>query len=683
MKYFLTIFLSLLFGATFAQRRAIDWPDSTVSHPSGSEYFSVSYNATSHQAYYYLNDAPAICTGQPTYVTEVWGGPHDAGATGRGGTLYVTGSNVNGELGNGNTTGTCGGCLIQITTDSAGNALPPVTQLFFSGVLASGENWTSAIVTDDTVSRQVGVAGYLGYGMRGNGTTGATVNTKFVWVTFPVGTHIVKITGEYGYFALDAKGNVWSWSFGGNATMLMRSGSYTTPGMVTLPNGRHAIDVASIGIATVIVLDDGELLGGGTYPTYWGGLSATSSTSPQNFTTFAYSQITGGGTARDTVKKVDCNNSSLYYITYDSTLWSSGDNACGTIGNGQQMNWAAYKCCPAPNQGSAAPYAYDNGPGELVYSGIYHVAPGTHNWVTTYGSKSNAWFIHAINGLGQTFGWGRNKSNQQMNTFVTCAYYDGGLNGSRPDYLEVPWPVQIPNLFSTTLVQVNCPECFTNPTFDNNCSQCSQTQGAAPTVSAGSTQNLSGGTTASTLTASFTGANGAAYQYGVWTQVSGPNTAIISFPGMRSTPISGLTGGQYHFSWAGTDQLQVSATASVIVNVGAPSPPSATATATTINVPYPQVTDTLVGTATPSGGTTISSVTWTQIVGPNTATIATPSSLTTQISGLIPGNYSFQIVATQSDAQVSPPATVSIQVGAAPSTGNYTIRKRGFVPYIR
>jgi hypothetical protein len=60
----------------------------------------------------------------------------------------------------------------------------------------------------------------------------------------------------------------------------------------------------------------------------------------------------------------------------------------------------------------------------------------------------------------------------------------------------------------------------------------------------------------------------------------------------------------------------------------------------------------LTGSVTPSDSTvTISSYNWTQVSGPNTATLANATTVSVSITGLVAGTYVFQLAATDSNGQ--------------------------------
>lgn len=71
------------------------------------------------------------------------------------------------------------------------------------------------------------------------------------------------------------------------------------------------------------------------------------------------------------------------------------------------------------------------------------------------------------------------------------------------------------------------------------------------------------------------------------------------------------------------------------------------------------VTKALTGTATAAGGKTILSQYWSQVSGPNTATMSTPTTLTNTVGGLITGVYVFKITVVDS-AGVETSATTQV-----------------------
>jgi PKD repeat protein len=149
---------------------------------------------------------------------------------------------------------------------------------------------------------------------------------------------------------------------------------------------------------------------------------------------------------------------------------------------------------------------------------------------------------------------------------------------------------------------------------------------------------------------------------GSWSQISGPVTGTITTPSSPTTTITGLTTvGTYVFQWtianapctASSDQIQVTVT---------PGP-------TTANAGSDQTICSTSGSATMAANTAVVGTgSWTQIGGPVTGTITTPSSPTTTITGMTTaGVYVYQWNINNAPCTAS---TDQIQVTVnAPPTG--------------
>lgn len=119
---------------------------------------------------------------------------------------------------------------------------------------------------------------------------------------------------------------------------------------------------------------------------------------------------------------------------------------------------------------------------------------------------------------------------------------------------------------------------------------------------------------------------------GTWTQVSGPNTAIIDNPSSSNTLISGLTYGSYVFNWT-TSLPPCSSTDQVVINISQ-NPTIAYAGQDINNCLFSPL---FLNANTPLVGTGV----WSQISGPNNANILNPNSNSSNVIGVISGNYSF------------------------------------------
>jgi len=168
----------------------------------------------------------------------------------------------------------------------------------------------------------------------------------------------------------------------------------------------------------------------------------------------------------------------------------------------------------------------------------------------------------------------------------------------------------------------------------------------APVASAGGNQTIQLPTSTATLSGSGAGTNGASVSTYAWTQDSGPNTAGITTAGSAGTTVTGLVQGSYVFTLTVTDNhgLTNSASVTVTVNPANTAPIANAGSNQTIQLPASSAT--LSGSGSGTNGATISSYAWTQTSGPNTATITTPGSAGTTVTGLIQGTYVFTLTVT-------------------------------------
>jgi alpha-tubulin suppressor-like RCC1 family protein len=213
------------------------------------------------------------------------------------------------------------------------------------------------------------------------------------------------------------------------------------------------------------------------------------------------------------------------------------------------------------------------------------------------------------------------------------------------------------------------------------------TTAVAPTVSAGADQTIQLPTNSMTLNGAAKGNNGATIASVFWELVSGPGWVKFSNEWALTTTVTGLVAGTYVFELSATDDNGKKSNGSVTVTVDAASsvakPAVSTTTTTTTEVAptvsagegqsitLPTSSATLKGTATGNDGATISGLTWKQDSGPVTATISSPTSISTAVSGLTEaGNYVFTLYATDNNGKTangSVTVTVNPGVEAAPT----------------
>ncbi len=148
-----------------------------------------------------------------------------------------------------------------------------------------------------------------------------------------------------------------------------------------------------------------------------------------------------------------------------------------------------------------------------------------------------------------------------------------------------------------------------------------------PTVAnAGADQELCNATTASFA------ANNITTGTGMWSQISGPNTSIITTPSDSASGITNLTTGAYRYVWTSTSggcvtrdtmQIRVSSLPTTAV-VGS-------------NQSICQFDSLIITANNPTNGT----ANWSFISGPNTPFILRPDSSYTKVVSTIPGTYLF------------------------------------------
>jgi hypothetical protein len=125
-----------------------------------------------------------------------------------------------------------------------------------------------------------------------------------------------------------------------------------------------------------------------------------------------------------------------------------------------------------------------------------------------------------------------------------------------------------------------------------------------------------------------------------WTKLSGPSSGTISSASALTTTVTGLVQGVYVF------QLKLNGTSvstvQVTVNAAVVTPPVTPVANAGGNQSITLPTSSLTLSGSASTGT-ITSYAWTKVSGPNTPTIASATSVSTMVSGLIAGTYVFQL----------------------------------------
>lgn len=172
----------------------------------------------------------------------------------------------------------------------------------------------------------------------------------------------------------------------------------------------------------------------------------------------------------------------------------------------------------------------------------------------------------------------------------------------------------------------------------------------APVANAGSNRTITLPTNSTTLAGSGTDSDGTITSYR-WTQVSGPSTALINPVTAASTTVSSLVAGTYVFRLTVTDNAGATDADETTVVVNPAPVPNAAPTAnagSNRSITLPTNSTTLSGSGADTDGT-ITAYRWSQVSGPNTATIATTTAASTGVSNLVEGTYVFRLTVTDND----------------------------------
>ncbi|HLZ88846.1 MAG TPA: hypothetical protein VKQ52_16440, partial [Puia sp.] len=419
---------------------------------------------------------PTLVSGQPSVVTSISSNLHHYCLLDDQGNVYCWGDNAYGEIGIG-TTGGSVGTPSKITVDSLGNPFTNIVQTVAGGGAAGYAS--AALKSDGTVW----VWGATSGGNRGNGTWGGTT-TRPVQVPFPAGTVIKKILFYMIGMALDANGNVWTW--GGNSgwsvPFMLGQGTatpdVTTPHIISLPSA--AKDIVGGSLTNYALLANGQLWGWGYYGSYLG-LGATAST---GLSPVLMNSVLGFSQA---ITSIGVNNESAYVILADSTLWSWGDNVCGSIGNGLEPNYATY----VNSSGVASPYAWDWGANEDIVPKPVQIAQGLHSFTNIWTTVSDVFYCYAEDVNGQLYSWGRNKYGVLGNGVMSAS---GDIGAIYPNSWDVPYITAINPFSLTKISSTSSPYCILNPS-GSPCNEYAIPSVAAPTANAGPNQNVTTSTT--------------------------------------------------------------------------------------------------------------------------------------------------------------------------------------------
>ncbi len=513
--------------------------------PSEGEYCSQILNSSTHELYSIGFTSPVFYpTVSATQVARPGAGAHGETYIDLSGYCWVRAQiNTCGEYGPSH----IGGAIqawTKIEVDSSGAPFNHLVQV------AAGFSTTFWIKADGTLW----AAGDLSNGFRGDGVGGTNHAANPVQIAFPSGTFITSFaqigscpTCGNGAVAeaLDSAGHVWTWGGAGIFTNPwdLAQGSPSPdpllPHQVSLPS--RCVQIANGGFAHYALLNDGRIYGWGWYDQYLGTNSSGGGTlgyNPEDITTSLGIQ--------GTVREIGASWNDAYAITTDGTLWGWGDQACGGLGNGIETNWAA----PSGNAGTS-PYLYGFGSYVLMQVSAIQIAPGYNKFAHIFASAPYVPFVKFTDSLDNIFVCGRNKAGVLFNGVIDANPEQAAIQAVYPNSWDVPWITKIPKLGSISkYIPTTSPYCVSHPA-DAPCNIYPIPLTAPPVCSAGSNQQVAGPT--ASLHGSVAAAEGSVVIYHLWTQVSGPDQALIVIPSDTIAEVRDLVNGSYKFQLSATD----------------------------------------------------------------------------------------------------------------------------------
>ena len=152
-----------------------------------------------------------------------------------------------------------------------------------------------------------------------------------------------------------------------------------------------------------------------------------------------------------------------------------------------------------------------------------------------------------------------------------------------------------------------------------------------------------------------------------WTQLSGPTTVTIANSTRAVASVSNLVEGGYGFRLTIRDNDGATATANVSVTVSSAVNQLPVADAgSNITVTLPVNTASLNGSGSSDPDGAIASYQWSQVSGPNTATVTNDDQAIATLSNLTQGTYSFRLTVNDNKGATAA-ETINVIVNAAPN----------------
>ncbi|HEY4207973.1 MAG TPA: hypothetical protein VGM31_14215 [Puia sp.] len=634
----LALFAPIFFG-TKAQT-----PDSVAI--GLGEYVNFALNTTTHKGYVVNGNLTPI-PGAPSNLYSVTGGCHHGFAIDSAFNAWGYADGSTGQLGNGSTSGNSS--MTKVLTDSLGNAFTDIRQIV-CGRNNYGGFWNTLFIKGDGT---LWICGETEGGALGNGTWGSAHTTRPVQIHFPAGVQIKKVVEGYVIWALATNGDVYTWG-GGNSFFqkcLAQGGSpnYLTPTKITLP--APASDIAC-GALWYYALVDGNV-----YATAQDNYSDYIGISPQgSLTNVAQNVMSFYGFSAGSVKSIYANDESSYCIKNDGTLWGWGGNAVGSVGNGDEIDYARYGGYPLPyGTTNPFPWNWDQGNHENQVQRPVQLMKG-YLFKQVYTESALVYSCYAMGVDGRLYSWGRNKGGCLGNGVVEGNPTNGAIGSRYPNFADVPWPSQVNPQPSGTNYQTTCQYCLTHPT-ETSCAVYTIPANTKPVarVTATVTGNM-------VVLNGSTSTDNVHITYYLHTQLSG-SSVNMGCQGCMIDTLKGVSTGTYTMQMRTIDNGWLSDSTTVTFSVGV-TPPTVTPGGP-YTITLPANSQVISVTAAGNDGATITGYAWTKTSGPGSTTITGNTTATATVSGLQQGAYVFHCVVTDSNTTTGS-ADVAVTVNPAP-----------------
>jgi hypothetical protein len=550
----------------------------------------------------------------------------------------------------------------QSTVDSSGKSVMENITIIkgcFTGNFAQG----LYIVKAGSGSDSLFYTGAWSNGIRGDGSAGADTVSSPVLVWAPAGRRFKQLVGgKYGVALLD-DGTVWTTGAGGtgsSATVYALLGytptnsatDYLTWHQVTGFDAADSIRLIAGGdVGGTIALGKSHSYVWGPFNQYLGESTAGSWPTPHNSSATLDALIPGG------IRYLAARTQTFHAISTLDSLYGWGDNACGTLGDGNEANMTTI----------ANPYFVDPAAkfGLMVYSPKRISNKG--NWKAVFGSPLFGFSTFALDRLDSLYVSGRGKGGVLGDGVQECTGANGYFDANRPNSFDRPYVTQVTPKAILAPIPTYPPGCA-NGTFSTNCSVCAR-PATTLVANAGADQTISG--TSTMLDASgSTVAGGSIISY-VWSQVSG-SPVVMDVQAGKQIHVSGLSGTSV-FRLTTTDNGQFTSTDDVTITQtsGGGTPPTANAGPDVILIGSSSIT--LHGSGAAVSPATSIAYLWTKISGPGATTITGNTTASPTISGLQLGEYVFQIKVTDNLSNFS---TATMHLFVIPFTNYLTFPKR-------